>query len=575
MLDVAERAGVSKASVSRFIGDDRALLSDAIALRIEQAIDELGYRPNQMARGLKRGRTRLIGMLVADIRNPYSIAVMHGVETACRQHGYSLVVCNTDRDDEQERQHLAALRAYNIEGLIVNTLGHHLDQLLELQREMPLVLVDRKVEPLHSDLVGLDNPVAVRMAVEHLEQQGYRDLLLVTEATDGTSSRLERLDSFKAEMTNRPTLTGAVLELDGELEQRLQKFLGKSGPKALFCANGIAALACTRALKNLGCDLFDDVGLIALDDLDWYPLVGNGITALAQPTEAIGASAFDCLLKRLRGDSQPPRTLDFLSTTMHKYPVSISLSSYGADLVRQQGQLSFVEVLAAAGAQRIEWREELLTTEQPHELAQAAADQGLECVFSSPLELWVAGRSQPNAELAATLDRAQAFGARWLKVSLGYFTDTNDLDSLSALLNRHPVKLLVENDQTLHGGRIEPMQRFFNEIERLAVPVKMTFDIGNWQWQDQSATTAARLLGRHVDYLHCKAVARRADGKLVALPPGAADLHLWEQLLKHMTQGITRAVEFPLQGNDLVPVTAQQVATLAVLGQPRVENAHV
>ncbi|WP_431033810.1 sugar phosphate isomerase/epimerase family protein [Pseudomonas yamanorum] len=260
---------------------------------------------------------------------------------------------------------------------------------------------------------------------------------------------------------------------------------------------------------------------------------------------------------------------------MYKYPVSISLSSYGADLVRQQGQLSFVSVLAAAGAQRIEWREELLTTEQPLELAHAAADQGLECVFSSPLELWVAGRSQPNAELAATLDRAQAFGARWLKVSLGYFTDTNDLDSLSALLNRHPVKLLVENDQTLHGGRIEPMQRFFNEVERLAVPVKMTFDIGNWQWQDQSATTAARLLGRHVDYLHCKAVARRADGKLVALPPGAADLHLWEQLLKHMTQGITRAVEFPLQGDDLVQITAQQVAALAVLGQPRVENAHV
>ena len=260
---------------------------------------------------------------------------------------------------------------------------------------------------------------------------------------------------------------------------------------------------------------------------------------------------------------------------MHKYPVSISLSSYGADLVRQQGQLSFVEVLAAAGAQRIEWREELLTTEHPHELAQAAADQGLECVFSSPLELWVAGRSQPNAELAATLDRAQAFGARWLKVSLGYFTDTNDLDSLSALLNRHSVKLLVENYQTLHGGRIEPMQRFFNEIERLAVPVKMTFDIGNWQWQDQSATTAARLLGRHVDYLHCKAVARRADGRLVALPPGATDLHLWEQLLKHMTQGITRAVEFPLQGDDLIEVTAQQVATLARLGQPHVENAHV
>ncbi|NVZ85517.1 LacI family DNA-binding transcriptional regulator [Pseudomonas yamanorum] len=318
MLDVAERAGVSKASVSRFIGEDRALLSDAIALRIEQAIDELGYRPNQMARGLKRGRTRLIGMLVADIRNPYSIAVMHGVETACRQHGYSLVVCNTDRDDEQERQHLAALRAYNIEGLIVNTLGHHLDQLLELQREMPLVLVDRKVEPLHSDLVGLDNAVAVRMAVEHLEQQGYRDLLLVSEPTDGTSSRLERLDSFKAEIGERPLLTGSVLEIDDDLNSHLHAFLSRdhAGPKALFCANGIAALACTRALKELGCKLFEDIGLIALDDLDWYPLVGSGITALAQPTEAIGASAFDCLLKRLRGDTAPTRTLDFLPQLM-------------------------------------------------------------------------------------------------------------------------------------------------------------------------------------------------------------------------------------------------------------------
>ncbi|NVZ52666.1 LacI family DNA-binding transcriptional regulator [Pseudomonas sp. B6002] len=312
MLDVAERAGVSKASVSRFIGDDRALLSDAIALRIEQAIEHLGYRPNQMARGLKRGRTRLIGMLVADIRNPYSIAVMHGVETACRQHGYSLVVCNTDRDDEQERQHLAALRSYNIEGLIVNTLGHHLDQLLELQREMPLVLVDRKVEPLHSDLVGLDNPAAVRMAVEHLQQQGYRDVLMVSETTDGTSSRLERQASFKAEIAKRPGLTGAVLELDEALENHLHTFLAKPGAKALFCGNGVAALACTRALKNLGCDLFNEVGLIALDDLDWYPLVGSGITALAQPTQAIGATAFDCLLKRLRGDTEPTRTLDFL-----------------------------------------------------------------------------------------------------------------------------------------------------------------------------------------------------------------------------------------------------------------------
>jgi LacI family kdg operon repressor len=313
MNDVADLAGVSKASVSRFIGEDRQLLSDAIALRIEQAIQTLGYRPNQMARGLKRGRTRLIGMLVADIRNPYSIAVMHGVETACRRHGYSLVVCNTDRDDEQERLHLAALRSYNIEGLILNTLGHHLTELRELHRELPMVLVDRKVDQLDSDLVGLDNTAAVQQAVDHLQRCGYRDILLVSEQQDGTSSRLERIEAFKNLMIERPELRGQILQTDHQLSAGLQAFLTSPGPgpKALFTANGVATLTCTRLLRELGCALFDDIGLIALDELDWYPLVGSGITSLAQPTHDIGITAFECLLNRLRGDQAPTRLFDF------------------------------------------------------------------------------------------------------------------------------------------------------------------------------------------------------------------------------------------------------------------------
>lgn len=313
MNDVAELAGVSKASVSRFIGEDRQLLSVAIAQRIEQAIATLDYRPNQMARGLKRGRTRLIGMLVADIRNPYSIAVMHGVETACRRHGYSLVVCNTDRDDEQERLHLTALRSYNIEGLIVNTLGHHLDELRELHSELPMVLVDRKLDPLQSDLVGLNNAGAVLQAVDHLDVAGYRDILMVTELQDGTSSRIERVAAFRSLTGERPHLRGQVIETNEHFSAQLQAFLATSGPgpKALFTANGVATLTSTRVLHELGCDLFADIGLIALDDLEWYPLVGSGITALAQPTHEIGITAFECLLNRLRGDQEPARLYDF------------------------------------------------------------------------------------------------------------------------------------------------------------------------------------------------------------------------------------------------------------------------
>lgn len=260
---------------------------------------------------------------------------------------------------------------------------------------------------------------------------------------------------------------------------------------------------------------------------------------------------------------------------MNKPAVSISLSSYGADLVRQRGQGSFIAVLAAAGATRIEWREELLTFENPAHLAEATRAEGLESVYSSPMELWLAGQSEPNPELFTALQRAQAFGAKWLKVSLGYFTDNSDLHSLARILGEHPLQLLVENDQTLHGGRIEPFQRFFSDVEQHRLPIKMTFDIGNWQWQDQCAASAARLLGRHVGYVHCKAVTRRADGNLVAIAPATSDLQQWEDLLRHMAEDVMRAAEYPLQGADLVQLTTAHVTALAQLGQSQRESAHV
>ena len=260
---------------------------------------------------------------------------------------------------------------------------------------------------------------------------------------------------------------------------------------------------------------------------------------------------------------------------MTTFPVSISLSSYGADLVRQRGQGSFIELLASAGATRIELREELLTDEDPAIFSHTVQQHGLECVYSSPMELWEAGQSRPNPQLLATLARAHAFGAKWLKVSLGYFTEHCDLPNLTACLNQQPVQLLVENDQTSQGGRIEPMQRFFDKVDQQRAPISMTFDIGNWQWQDQSASTAARLLGRHVTYVHCKGVARRPDGKLIATPPTATDLQTWQQLMGHMPHGLPRAVEYPLQGNDLTWLTRQHVQVLSRLSHTQQEPSYV
>ncbi|MGK0161515.1 LacI family DNA-binding transcriptional regulator [Pseudomonas mosselii] len=310
--EVAKAAGVSKATVSRYMGEDRQLLAEATAQRIEAVVERLGYRPNRMASALKRGRTGLIGMLLADIRNPYSVAVMHGVETACRQHGYSLVVCNTDYDDDQERNHLQALQSYNVDGLIVNTLGHRADELAKLARDLPMVLVDRQLAGLSVDLVGLDNSDAVEQALDYLQRCGYRDILAVTEPLDGTSSREERVDAFQASIARRPGLRGQVLEVGVDLPEQLGSFIAGAGhgPQALFTCNGVATLAVVGVLHARGGTLFQDLGLLALDELDWYPLVGSGITALAQPTGRIGAAAFQCLLERLQGSGSPARRLD-------------------------------------------------------------------------------------------------------------------------------------------------------------------------------------------------------------------------------------------------------------------------
>lgn len=256
---------------------------------------------------------------------------------------------------------------------------------------------------------------------------------------------------------------------------------------------------------------------------------------------------------------------------MNRFPVAISLGAFGADCVRERGQASFIPLLVDAGVTRIELRQELFTGELDRQdfpaLAQAIRAGGLQCLYSAPLALWLEGQSQANPELEPTLQRAAACGAAWLKVSLGHFSDACDIAALADRLARHDVHLLVENDQTAQGGRIEPFTRFFSQVEALQLPIGMTFDIGNWTWQEQSASIAAQHLGRYVEYVHCKAVSVNAAGKLIAVPPRQSDLQRWEQLFKHMPFGLPRAVEYPLQGDDLLAVTRAQVDALAGLGE--------
>lgn len=309
ILEVAKQAGVSKTSVSRYFGDERERLSPRLQLRIATAAELLGFRPNQMARGLKGGRSRLIGMLVADIRNPFSVAVMHGVEQGCRDGGFSLLVCNTDNDPVLEREHLAMLAAYRVEGLIVNVAGRPGRELSELAAQgVPLVLLDREVGDVDADVVGLDNALAIDMAFDHLQCRGYAELLYLSEPVSRASSREARLARFQRQLAVAADMQGTSREVNLEdshqsLYDSLQAFLGRSGKRsrAIICGNGNLTLAATGALQALGVRL-GETGLLGIDELEWCGLIG--ITTLAQPTEAIGRAAMESLMQRLSAPEQ-------------------------------------------------------------------------------------------------------------------------------------------------------------------------------------------------------------------------------------------------------------------------------
>ena len=310
--DVAKTANTGKTSVSRYLNGEQHLLSDHLKQRIEQAIQQLDYRPSQMARSLKGGQTRLIGLIIADITNPYSVDVMRGIEAACRQHGFTLLVCNTNNEVNQEQHYLQLLSSYRVEGIVVNAVGMREEALSTLQQsQLPMVLIDRKIPDFACDVVGLDNHEAATVATEHLLQQGFEAIIFLSEPIGSVNTRLERLYAFRQVMSAHADLVAEQAETPLNDAQRLEQVLDDFNKrhhgmrKAVLSANGALTLQVARAMRRLGIHWGSDIGLLGFDELDWAELAGVGITTLKQPTYQMGHAALEQLVQRIQGMDAP------------------------------------------------------------------------------------------------------------------------------------------------------------------------------------------------------------------------------------------------------------------------------
>lgn len=243
-------------------------------------------------------------------------------------------------------------------------------------------------------------------------------------------------------------------------------------------------------------------------------------------------------------------------------PVLVAASAYGADLVRRVGHADLAHVVAAAGAAGFEIRRELFEGPQDLPALRAVLEQHkLFAVFSAPFELFGLDGKFDRAQIQLAMEEAEELGARYLKVSLGHFSATSDLQNLLRFVSQAPIEVLLENDQTPQGGMLEPIVSFLSLCTGNGYAFGMTFDMGNWRWNGVDPELAASTLAPHVRYVHCKGV-REDKGKLRAVPLQVQDSD-WQHLIAHFPKKILRAIEFPLVGSDLEDVTRRYVALLA------------
>ncbi len=310
--DVARVAGVSAATVSRVLAGKA--VDAAMQARVLDAVKSTGYRPNLAARRLRSRHSNVIGLIVADIRNPFFTAVSRSVETVAAARGMQVILCNTDEDPGKEAMYLDLMHQERAAGVILAPSRQRVARTEWPGGERPVVLIDRAIPGADLDCVLLDNERMAAVLVEHLHAQGHRRIAGLFGAMSTTG--LERRAGFEraAKALGLETQAIAVPHSAGEAERALAGLLsGPQRPDAVVASNGVMLLNVLRTLRAQGLSVPNDMALAGFDNNDWMDFVGQGahgaggISVIEQPVEEIGRTATAMLLDRLDNPQAPTR----------------------------------------------------------------------------------------------------------------------------------------------------------------------------------------------------------------------------------------------------------------------------
>ncbi|NLG72646.1 MAG: LacI family transcriptional regulator [Chloroflexi bacterium] len=310
--DVAALAGVSTTTVSHVINNSR-FVSPEVRERVYQAMEELRYQPNALARSLRQGKTNTIGLLSPNSANPYFAEIGRAVEDAAFTSRYSVIICNTEGKQEKESFYLDVLSKKRVDGIIlvgISQTNETLDRLLA--KGVPVVLVDREIPDLDVDLVLTDNKHAGYLATRHLIEQGHTRIACVTgPAHVHPSSRRvvgyqEALQEAGLPLQEEYILPGDFSAQSGWEATRTLLALPQP-PSAIFLCNDLMAIGGLRAAAEAGFAVPQDLAIMGFDDIELASFTNPTLSSISQPKAEMGAIAVQMLLEQIEGKRSEPR----------------------------------------------------------------------------------------------------------------------------------------------------------------------------------------------------------------------------------------------------------------------------
>ncbi|WP_182201523.1 LacI family DNA-binding transcriptional regulator [Paraliobacillus salinarum] len=302
--DVAKLAEVSVATVSRVMNNN-GYVNQNTRQRVEEAIKQLNYRPNDVARSLFKGKSKMIALFVPDIMNPFFPQLARAVEDTANKYGYLFVLCNTDNDNEKEIAYLNALLQKTIDGIILVSNTIQVDQINDIN--VPIIALDRKI---NSNIISVtvNNREGASQAVRYLKETGCKRIAHIAGPKDVSSAK-QRLEGYLDEVQSEEWFTTDYIRYGNytvkEAYQATEELLSQHPEiDGIFAANDLMGVSVLKAAKNLGFDIPNQLSVIGYDGMELSDITSPTLTTMAQPIYDIGKRAVEILIEKIENSDK-------------------------------------------------------------------------------------------------------------------------------------------------------------------------------------------------------------------------------------------------------------------------------